>query len=106
MLFSDRGSHDISANRRARTAGGGAASRHLLDTVACGARDDGGWLLLFAVNRRVSAAELSKTLFVALGVLALGFCLFAGVFLTADCLSEEKREGTLGLLFLTVELTA
>lgn len=64
------------------------------------------WLLLFAVNRRVSAAELSKTLFVALGVLALGFCLFAGVFLTADCLSEEKREGTLGLLFLTVELTA
>lgn len=27
--------------------------------------------------------------------------LFAGVFLTADCLSEERREGTLGLLFLT-----
>jgi ABC-type transport system involved in multi-copper enzyme maturation permease subunit len=25
----------------------------------------------------------------------------AGIFLTADCLSEEKREGTLGLLFLT-----
>ena len=25
----------------------------------------------------------------------------AGVFLTADCLSEEKRQGTLGLLFLT-----
>src|SRR5690349_6247037 len=28
-------------------------------------------------------------------------CLLAGVFITADCLSEEKREGTLGLLFLT-----
>jgi uncharacterized membrane protein YhaH (DUF805 family) len=27
--------------------------------------------------------------------------LFAGLFLTADCLSEEKRDGTLGLLFLT-----
>jgi ABC-type transport system involved in multi-copper enzyme maturation permease subunit len=27
--------------------------------------------------------------------------LFAGVWTTADCLSEEKREGTLGLLFLT-----
>lgn len=27
--------------------------------------------------------------------------LLAGVFVTADCLSEEKREGTLGLLFLT-----
>lgn len=28
-------------------------------------------------------------------------CIGAGVFVTADCLSEEKREGTLGLLFLT-----
>jgi len=28
-------------------------------------------------------------------------CICAGVFVTADCLSEEKREGTLGLLFLT-----
>ena len=28
-------------------------------------------------------------------------CLLAGVFVTADSLSEEKREGTLGLLFLT-----
>lgn len=59
------------------------------------------WAVLFAVNRRVSPAELNKILFVALGVLALGFCLFAGSYLTADCLSEEKREGTLGLLFLT-----
>ena len=59
------------------------------------------WLLLIAVNRGLAAAELSKTLFVALVILALGCCLFAGVFLTADCLSEEKREGTLGLLFLT-----
>jgi len=59
------------------------------------------WLLLFAVNRRVSAAELNKTVFTALGILALGGCLLAGMFLTADCLSEEKREGTIGLLFLT-----
>jgi ABC-type transport system involved in multi-copper enzyme maturation permease subunit len=28
-------------------------------------------------------------------------CVGAGIFFTADCLSEEKREGTLGLLFLT-----
>ncbi|MCX6929412.1 MAG: ABC transporter permease subunit [Verrucomicrobia bacterium] len=61
----------------------------------------GVWVLLAAANRRMSAAELSKTQFIALGVLALGFCLLAGIFLTADCLSEEKREGTLGLLFLT-----
>lgn len=59
------------------------------------------WLLLVAANRGVPAAELSQIFFVAFGVLALGFCLLAGIFLTADCLSEEKREGTLGLLFLT-----
>src|SRR5664279_4708229 len=59
------------------------------------------WLLLVAANRRMPAAELSQFLFVSFGVLALGFCMLAGIFLTADCLSEEKREGTLGLLFLT-----
>jgi len=32
---------------------------------------------------------------------AFGLCILAGVFLTADSLTEEKREGTLGLLFLT-----
>ena len=59
------------------------------------------WLLLVAANRRMPAAELSQLLFISFGVLALGFCLLSGIFLTADCLSEEKREGTLGLLFLT-----
>src|SRR4030095_13140978 len=37
----------------------------------------------------------------ALSVPLLILCSFTGVFITADCLSEEKREGTLGLLFLT-----
>ena len=34
-------------------------------------------------------------------MLAFLYCLVAGIRSTADCLSEEKREGTLGLLFLT-----
>ncbi len=59
------------------------------------------WLVLLIGSRRLAPAELSHRLFIAFGVLALGFCLLAGLFLTADCLSEEKREGTLGLLFLT-----
>jgi hypothetical protein len=33
--------------------------------------------------------------------MCFGFACAAGLFLTADCISEEKREGTLGLLFLT-----
>ncbi|HEV8541783.1 MAG TPA: ABC transporter permease, partial [Verrucomicrobiae bacterium] len=35
------------------------------------------------------------------GYAALAICLFAGVNRTADCLSSEKRQDTLGLLFLT-----
>ena len=31
----------------------------------------------------------------------MGYCLAYGRRSTADCLSQEKREGTLGLLFLT-----
>ncbi len=47
------------------------------------------------------APSFGATLLSTLSWLAfIGTCL-SGVFLTSDCLSEEKREGTLGLLFLT-----
>ena len=60
------------------------------------------WLLLaLSTPQWVPVPQLSKNLFIATGLLAFGFCALAGVFLTADCLSVEKREGTLGLLFLT-----
>lgn len=42
-----------------------------------------------------------KTMFTALAWPAWLFCLLEGLRNTADCLSEEKRNGTLGLLFLT-----
>jgi ABC-type Na+ efflux pump permease subunit len=44
---------------------------------------------------------VSQTLFGVLSGSAILYCLLSGVRTTADCLSEEKREGTLGLLFLT-----
>src|SRR5215469_11630653 len=40
-------------------------------------------------------------MFSVLTFYAFGLCLLAGVFFTAHSLTEEKREGTLGLLFLT-----
>jgi ABC-type transport system involved in multi-copper enzyme maturation permease subunit len=40
-------------------------------------------------------------LFQTIAALAFTYSLLAGIGVTADCLSEEKREGTLGLLFLT-----
>jgi len=56
---------------------------------------------IFLVSIRDSPRALGRTLFNVLTGGALAYCLLAGLRSTADCLSEEKREGTLGLLFLT-----
>jgi hypothetical protein len=48
-----------------------------------------------------SPARMGQTVFWFLSGLAFFWCLFEGARNTADALSEEKREGTLGLLFLT-----
>ena len=45
--------------------------------------------------------SLGKGLFSTLTWLNLAVALCAGLFFTSDCLSEEKREGTIGFLFLT-----
>jgi hypothetical protein len=55
----------------------------------------------FLYGSRVSPAGIGKTVFWFLSLLAFIWCLFEGPRNTADALSEEKREGTLGLLFLT-----
>lgn len=59
---------------------------------------------LIAIHELVPSGgrmDVGKILFNVLGWLTFGGCCLAGVFLTADCISEEKRDGTLGLLFLT-----
>ena len=48
-----------------------------------------------------STSQLGSFLFEALTWICLVAALAAGLFFTSDCLSEEKRDGTLGLLFLT-----
>lgn len=45
--------------------------------------------------------DRGEVMLVCLGIGAFALSLLTGPFLTADCLSFEKREGTLGLLFLT-----
>lgn len=40
-------------------------------------------------------------IFSSMALLAWWFCVIEGIRKTADCISEEKREGTLGFLFLT-----
>ena len=56
------------------------------------------WLPVLASQFSLSQG---KALFSALSILTFGYCLLAGARSTSDCLSGEKREGTIGLLFLT-----
>jgi ABC-type transport system involved in multi-copper enzyme maturation permease subunit len=62
----------------------------------------GVWLLLLlAAGGNWSPQALGRALFNGVSIPAFVLALFTGVFLTADCISSECREGTLGLLFLT-----
>src|SRR5689334_13529583 len=49
----------------------------------------------------MSAASAGRGLFRLLSCIAAVYVLMDGPLRTADCLSQERREGTLGLLFLT-----
>src|SRR3954463_16015705 len=48
-----------------------------------------------------SAGQMGANTFGFMVALAFLYCLYEGLRNTADCLSEEKRAGTLGFLFLT-----
>jgi hypothetical protein len=61
----------------------------------------GSAVMILTTMGAFSTATLGRVLFGILTWLALGVALSAGLFFTSDCLSEEKREGTLGFLFLT-----
>jgi hypothetical protein len=55
----------------------------------------------YFINLLQPQVKLGTVLFWGLAGVSMIFCLLAGRRSTADCLSLEKREGTLGLLFLT-----
>src|SRR5437667_8476453 len=58
-------------------------------------------LLSSSISYGVGFVQLGGPLFAVLTWMSLAAALSAGLFFTSDCLSEEKREGTLGFLFLT-----
>ena len=57
------------------------------------------WILLVGTSGS-GVTGMGRTLFEFTAYCAFCFCLFAGL-MTSDLISVEKREGTLGLLFLT-----
>lgn len=58
-------------------------------------------IILLLLGRAASPAQLSLIIFGLLAYLMLFYCFFHGIASTSDCFTSEKREGTLGLLFLT-----
>jgi ABC-type transport system involved in cytochrome c biogenesis permease component len=56
------------------------------------------WVLLAADDTN---AKIGADLFRVVSAVVFVYAIVAGTLVTCDCLSEEKREGTLGLLFLT-----
>ncbi len=59
------------------------------------------WKCLDFSWQGASSASQGHSLFYTLSGLAFVYCLGIGARVTSDCVSEEKRDGTLGLLFLT-----
>jgi ABC-type transport system involved in multi-copper enzyme maturation permease subunit len=58
-------------------------------------------MFVYVGSHEKSSPELALDLFGSISMVAFIYCLATGIRSTADCLSEEKRDGTLGLLFLT-----
>jgi ABC-type transport system involved in multi-copper enzyme maturation permease subunit len=56
---------------------------------------------IFIATLGSPAAQAGRNIFIFLAGLQFIYCLAYGRRSTADCLSSEKRDGTLGLLFLT-----
>lgn len=57
--------------------------------------------LLGMVWPDVSPVDLGQVVLICLSICGFILSVFAGPYLTADAISRERREGTLGLLFLT-----
>jgi hypothetical protein len=59
------------------------------------------WRFLIFLRDSVPTATQGQGFFSALSVFSFFYALLIGLRTTSDCLSVERREGTLGLLFLT-----
>jgi ABC-type transport system involved in multi-copper enzyme maturation permease subunit len=87
--------------RELRVAARKRSSFWLRVAAAATALAVGAFLLILNRTQGVGTPALGSELFYALAWMCLAVGLCSGLFFTSDCLSEEKREGTLGLLFLT-----
>jgi len=87
-------------DRELRTAARRSKTQWVRLAAAAAALLVSAWVCLWTAKTQTPVTA-GRWLFTYLTVLGFGYCLLIGPFITADCISEEKREGTLGLLFLT-----
>jgi ABC-type transport system involved in cytochrome c biogenesis permease component len=57
--------------------------------------------VFLTVSNRATTSYMGQQLFSTLAILGMIYGLLSGPLSTVDCLSRERRDGTLGLLFLT-----
>ena len=88
-------------NRELRVAARKRSTFWLRSAAALTALLIGSGCMILNVLQGTRAFAMGSVLFSVLTWMCLVTGLSAGLFFTSDCLSEEKREGTLGLLFLT-----
>ena len=88
-------------NRELRVAARKRSTFWLRVAAALTALVIGSGCMILSIFQGTRSWGLGSVLFSVLTWLCLAAGLSAGLFFTSDCLSEEKREGTLGLLFLT-----
>ena len=86
--------------RELRVAARRPATYSLRLTAAAAAMGVCLWAL-WSIPAVTPAAQRGASLFQALSWFAFAYAMLTGPRVTADCLSAEKRDGTLGLLFLT-----
>src|SRR5687768_10430303 len=61
----------------------------------------GGSMLIVVWSLLVTTGAAGPTVFLALSGIAAVLSMFVAVFVASDSISRERREGTLGFLFLT-----
>ena len=87
--------------RELRVSARRASTRYVRAAAAMLGMVIGFFMLLLSLLPGPSRAGAGENMLAVLSWYALLMTLLAGIFLASDSLSEERREGTLGLLFLT-----
>ncbi|MDA7511513.1 ABC transporter permease, partial [Verrucomicrobia bacterium] len=59
------------------------------------------YVTVFTELGSFDSTRMGSNLLILISTISFVYSLFAGVFYTSDCLSAERRNGTMGLLFLT-----